>query len=306
VIDYFRENNVDCITQSSKKRKQNLDRSQVSCILRNPLYVRADKDVYQYFSSLGYEMIDDIEAYDSVHGLFWHTNADGSKFIKVAYHEGLVDSSVWLAVQDKKSHNQRIPHNREALNSWLIGLTKCTHCGYALNITYSWNTSQTILHRYYIDSGYYKANGCVSQRKKIKPDEVENAVFKAMKERIEQLEIAKKESEKPDSKTESIKADIIRLDEEISKLLDKLANADDVVFDYINKRIKELHTKKAALEESMRNQTRKHKKIDTSPLTEPLKNWDSLSVHERHEVAMTMIDVIYISDTDGIDIHFSI
>ena len=157
-----------------------------------------------------------------------------------------------------------------------------------------------------MDTGAYRAAGCLSKRLKTRPDEVENAVFKAMKERIEQLEIAKKESEKPDSKTESIKADIIRLDTEISSLLDKLANADDVVFDYINKRIKELHTKKAALEESLRNQTRKHKKIDTSPLTEPLKNWDNLSVHEKHEVAMTMIDVIYISDTDGIDIHFSI
>jgi len=190
-------------------------------------------------------MLDDIEAYDSIHGLFWHTNADGSKFIKVAYHEGLVDSKVWLAVQDKKSHNKRIPHNREALNSWLIGLTKCAHCGYGLNIMYSWNTSHTIQWRYYMDTGAYRAAGCLSKRLKIKPDEVENAVFKAMKERIEQLEIAKKESEKPDSKTESIKADIIRLDEEISKLLDKLANADDVVFDYINKRIKELHTKKS-------------------------------------------------------------
>ena len=306
VIDYFRENNINCIVPSPKKRKQNLDRSQVSKFLCNPLYVRADKDVYQYFSSLGYEMLDDIEAYDSVHGLFWHTNADGSKFIKVAYHEGLVDSATWLAVQDKKSHNKRIPHNREALNSWLIGLTKCAHCGYGLNIMYSWNTSHTIQWRYYMDTGAYRAAGCLSKRLKTRPDEVENAVFKAMKERIEQLEIAKKESEKPDSKTESIKADIIRLDEEISKLLDKLANADDVVFDYINKRIKELHTKKAALEESLRNQTRKHKKIDTSPLTEPLKNWDTLSVQEKHEVAMTMIDVIYISDTDGIDIHFSI
>ncbi|MBQ8941694.1 MAG: resolvase, partial [Firmicutes bacterium] len=83
-------------------------------------------------------------------------------------------------------------------------------------------------------------------------------------------------------------------------------DADDVLFDYINKRVKELHNKKAKFEESLRNQARKHKKIDTSPLTDPLKNWDDLSTREKHDVAMTMIDVIYLSDETGIDIHFSI
>ena len=306
IINYYREHNISCRLPSKNNVKRNLDRSQVSQILRNPLYVKADKDVYQYFLSLGYEMIDDIDAYDSVHGLFWHTNPDGSKFIKVAYHEGLVDSATWLAVQDKKSHNKRIPRNGSASNSWLTGLTKCAHCGYSLAISYAWNANHTIQWRCYHCKGFHRVNGCVKFRLQTRPNNVEEVVFKAMKERIEQLVITKKESTKSDSKTESIKADIIRLDEEIGKLMDKLANADDILFDYINKRIKELHAKKAALEESLRNQTRKHKQIDTSPLTEPLKNWDNLTVHEKHEVATTMIDVVYVSDETGIEIKFSI
>ena len=39
----------------------------------------------------------------------------------------------------------------------------------------------------------------------------------------------------------------------------------------------------------------KRKAIDTKPLEEPLKNWDSLTVQEKHDVAAEMIDVIYIS-----------
>ena len=42
------------------------------------------------------------------------------------------------------------------------------------------------------------------------------------------------------------------------------------------------------------------------PLSEPLKRWSDLSVHEKHEIALTMIEVVTISDETGIDIKFSI
>ena len=45
----------------------------------------------------------------------------------------------------------------------------------------------------------------------------------------------------------------------------------------------------------MQAKVRKRKAIDTKPLEEPLKNWDSLTVQEKHDVVAEMIDVIYIS-----------
>ena len=74
-------------------------------MLSNPLYVRADKNVYAYFQTLGFEIIDDVEAYDGVHGIFIHDNADGGKYVKVGYHEELVDAETWLRVQDKKARS---------------------------------------------------------------------------------------------------------------------------------------------------------------------------------------------------------
>ena len=56
-----------------------------------------------YFQSMGYEIIDEIESYDSIHGVFSHKDSDGKTYVKVGYHEGLVDSKTWLAMQDKKS-----------------------------------------------------------------------------------------------------------------------------------------------------------------------------------------------------------
>jgi len=308
VISYFKSHNID-VTQPSKRSKTgrtNMDRSHFSRLLQSPLYVRADKEVYRYLQGQGYELLDDVSAYNGINGLFRHTGTDGKDYIKVGYHEGLVDSGTWLAVQDKKAHNSKFGNNLKAKNSWLVGLSKCKHCGYAFNIVASWNKSHTVRWRYYIDSGYYRTESCIKSRLKLKPDDIEQAVYEAMKERLETLNIAKKENSKPDTETENTKAEILRINEEIRKLMDKLADADSVLFDYINERVSALHGRKTSLEEKLQAKDRKHKKIDIKPLEEPMNRWQELSVDEKHDIAVTMIDVIYLSDENGIDIHFSI
>ena len=284
-----------------------MDRSHFSRLLESPLYVMADVNVYQYLVSKGYEIIDDIEAYNGVHGLFKHKRPDGTEYIKVGYHKGLVDSETWLTVQDKKSRNKKIPNNGKAKNSWLVGIARCGHCGYSFTIVCSWNKSKTTLWRYYLDSGAHRANGCiVGNRPKIKPDQVEQAVFNAMQERLNSLVIAKTEAVKPCDETLQAQTEIARLDDEIRKLIDKLADADSVLFEYIQERVKSLHSKKSELEERLRTKARKHIEIDTAPLADPMSRWDSLDMSEKHALATTMLEVVYVSDVNGIDIRFAI
>jgi chromosome segregation ATPase len=135
---------------------------------------------------------------------------------------------------------------------------------------------------------------------------VEQEVFAAMKKRIESLEIAKREQSKPDTEVERIKADINRTENEIRKLLVKLAEADEVLSGYIQDRVKLLHAQKSEAEERLRNKTRKRKVIDTAPLSDPMERWDCLTTQEKHDLAVAMIDVVYVSDEKGIDIRFSI
>ena len=106
---------------------------------------------------------------------------------------------------------------------------------------------------------------------------------------------------------ESIKGDILKLDTEIRSLMDRMAEADDVVFAYIQQRIKELHSKKSELERKLQTKFRKRKAINTKPLTEPLAMWDTLTVQEKHDVAAEMIEVVYISHHgEDIEIRFGI
>ena len=251
---------------------------------------------------------DSVEAYDGVHGLFRHNHkrSDAETYIKVGYHEGIVDAETWLAVQDKKSHNRKVPSNGTAKSSWLTGITKCGNCGYSIATRNCLSRKKDKMWRYYIDKGYYMSNSCDEQFLKIRPDEAEQVIFEAMKQRLESLVIAKTEKVKPDTETENIKVEIIRLDDEIRKLMEKLADADSVLFDYIQERVKTLHAQKSEFDERLRAKIRKHKEIDTSPLEDPLSRWDELAINEKHAIAKTMLEVVYLSDENGIDIRFAI
>ena len=125
IVDYCLENGIEV----RHTKESDMDRSHFSRVLGVPLYVRADKEVYQYLTSTGVEIIDDIEAFNGVHGMFTHKRADGSVFVKMGYHKGLVDSETWLAVQDRKSQHKQVPRNTDAKNFWLVGLVKCASCG---------------------------------------------------------------------------------------------------------------------------------------------------------------------------------
>ena len=307
VLNHIKEHKLpSSAAESAGVKHRCMDRSEISRILENPLYVRADKNVYAFFLARGYTMIDDIDAYDGVHGLMWHKCNEEDRFIKVGYHEGLVDAEMWLAVQDKKSHNHKIPQSRGHIKSWLVGLVKCGHCGKALLITYNKNADRSKIWRYYKCTGVKTVKGCSkkSERLMLRPDDVEKAVFEAMKAHIAEFEVAKNSNRNKSSEAEKIRAELLRIETDSRKLIDRLIDADDVLFGYIQNKISELHAKKNEYEKQLLSIERKVKKIDTKPILDPLNRWDELTMEEKNALAKVMIDRIDITDEDGIAIHF--
>lgn len=212
----------------------------------------------------------------------------------------------WLRVQDKKSHNSKFNNNGVVLNSWLVGMMKCGNCGYAMHINHSTNR-QGRTYRYFFDYGRKTVQGCTHDyATELKPEQVEEIVYQEMCKRIEQLVIAKHESTKADPETEALRTEIIKVEEDINKLMDRLVDADDVLFKYIQDKVSKLHAQKSELEKKMQTKARKRKAIDTKPLEEPMKHWDELTVQEKHNVAVMMIDVVYVSDENGVEVVFSI
>ncbi|MCM1166286.1 MAG: recombinase family protein [Lachnospiraceae bacterium] len=293
-------NEIDALRENKKSSISDLRN-----MLRNPLYVKADSEVYKYLAGKGVKMYDDISAYDGNHGVFLHGKRSETPFAKVGYHEGIVDSALWLAVQDKLDGHNKVRQNHEAVNSWLVGLTKCAYCGYC--IIWHENTIKSgKSYLYLVDGGWTKPNRCVKRTLTMRPAELEDEVFAEMQKRVKQLEIAKKKRTKPNTAAEKAKAEIVRIDEEINGLIDKLPKANDILVEQINKRVTELTKRKGELSRELLARERKEHDVDTAPLLEPLNRWNELSMQEKHDVAATMIEVIYVSDENGVDIRFSI
>ena len=118
-----------------------LIRSMLAQLLRNPVYVRADMDVYRFFRSHGTNIVSSPEQFDGIHGCYLYQGRDAQTdklqnlkghMLVVAPHEGLVSSEQWLNCRIKLMRNKTIQANRKAVNTWLAGKVKCGNCGYAL------------------------------------------------------------------------------------------------------------------------------------------------------------------------------
>ena len=265
IINYFRDNNIQYLRTDKYGRNHNgkLNVSSLSAILKNPMYVRADKEVYAYFISKGYDVLDEPESYDGIHGVYLRKNGNSGYYVKIGNHEGIVEASVCLSVQDKKSHNITFTSMGKAKNSWVVGLVKCKECGHAINIDKHIKKSGKIF-RYNIDYGWSTIEGCVGRSFPInKAELLEDAVFEAMSNRISELKIEKQEKFAVDTETEVLKSEILKIGDEIHQLMGKMAYADSVVFEYIQERINTLHSKKKEIERKIQTKARKQKSIET-------------------------------------------
>jgi len=148
-----------------KKRGMPWSRTQMAALLKNPIYVRADRSIYQFYSGLGVSIVNSPEDFIGSNGCyFYHSRipssasdpAPESGHLVLAPHMGIVSSELWLACRTKNLEAARIRPRQKARNTWLAGKIKCGHCGYAL-IEKHFATSG---HRYFICSNRMNTKTC--------------------------------------------------------------------------------------------------------------------------------------------------
>ena len=126
------------------KTKNNKDftRFTIREILTNPVYVEADKNIYDYFKTLGCEIYSALSDFNGKHGVMAYNKTiqksgesnkkrDYSEWIiAVGKHTPLIESDKWLEVQNlimqNKNKSFRKPKSSIAL---LSGLLHCSDCG---------------------------------------------------------------------------------------------------------------------------------------------------------------------------------
>ncbi len=111
-----------------------------STILKNPIYVKADSDIYDYYERYDVQMVTDVSMFTGEYGaqLYGHTkhrpdNSDWSDMkLVLLTHNGIIDSDIWLRYQRKLEKNKQITNSYSNQTSCLSGKVICEKCGHTM------------------------------------------------------------------------------------------------------------------------------------------------------------------------------
>lgn len=285
------------ITKDScvNNRGKNWNTVRISELMRNPVYVMADVNVYMFFKQQGANLCNPIEDFDGMHGcyLFSGENTNRKTWdlegqnVVIAPHNGFIPSDIWLTCRKKLLGNHQIK-TCKAKNSWLAGKVKCGCCGYAMTI----KKSKTRAGRYFVCSG--RANKiCDTPMPTIYADEFEKLIEGKITEKLTNIVIKPKAESVSNNEIIKLRADILNIENSIDTLIDKLTEADSTTASYINQKIKKLDSEKTELlQQISRLEEAESKLPDFKALTNVMSVWDKLSFDDKRDVVQLIIDRI--------------
>lgn len=285
------------------------DSAKISRLLKNPAYVKADVDIYNYFKSMGCVFHNEITEYVGKNGLYVYGNnvSTSTKFqnlegyhVTIAPHKGVIDSKTWLKCQYKLSKNKQIKNTGKSKHSWLSGLTKCKKCGYSMNINKAQLSAKNKTYAtYFRCSGRALKKICDS--KSVRVEEVEKLVtyeiFDYVNTFNNTLEI---DAIREDKKINELKMSISNIENEIENLIDNLAAAKGAAMKYINKRIEKLDGELNILQKQLGELSQSDVMNDKAivELKELLSMWDELKLEDKKRIAYKLINKVHINKTD--------
>ena len=273
-----------------------LSRATLSVILRNPIYVMADLDIYEFYKSQGTDIYNNAADFAGTNGCYLYQGRDvqerKNKHLKdqilvVAPSEGLVSADVWLRCRKKLMANTTFQNGRKAKNTWLAGKVKCGRCGYALMSV--GNPSGVQYLRCSKRADNKSCPGCGTLRTR----EFERFIYGEMVKKLAQFQTLTGKREKVNPKLTALNVELARVEDEIEKLLNTLTGASAVLISYANTKIEELDAQRQTLSKeiaALSAETMSPEQIKR--LSVYLNRWEEIDFDDRRQVADGLISQI--------------
>jgi len=133
--------------------------TQLYSILKNPHYVEATEDIYNYFESLGCIMATDKSKFDGQHGIIVYGRTKGGKkkihtlntsdnwIVSVGLHKPLISADKWLTVQRCFGKNIMDKTRKHEIGI-LKGIVKC-RCGCTMKVQHKVDKTYNKIYDYY-------------------------------------------------------------------------------------------------------------------------------------------------------------
>ena len=287
----------------------------VSRILKNPVYVKANAEVYNYVLSKGANMNNPVEDYAGENGcLVYGSVAErkGGKFVNyenyyvtIGLHKGIIEPSLWLAVQsvmDEKAHHGNLGTGTA---SWLQGLIKCK-CGYTCYIKrYANKSNPNKVYRYLYCRGR-RNNSCPYPRNMPEVSRVEAIVKDELLAYLRQLKkIPDIKIQKDRPEINALKIKVAQIDAKIDRLICQLTEGSEITSQYLNRSMEQLHNEKKAYTDTIsRIQLQENRAAESGiDIDSVINHWERLALDEKKAIAKTIIRQIILEGKD-IEIQF--
>lgn len=202
----------------------NFTPSTLGSILRNPVYVIADDEVFKYLKNKNFDV---IGIPDNKHGLLTYAKNSSNPIAAVANHFGIISSEKWLRVQKLLDNNsEKAPRAGTSKNTLLSGILKCGLCGANMRTSYKYSSNKNIT--YYV-CGKKKSYGVSACNcKNIRSDIIEPLAIDSIKK--VNVESMKKEFEKSILVNKESKNDTeIKINKLNSSIIEKQDYVDNLV-----------------------------------------------------------------------------
>lgn len=276
----------------------------VSRILANPVYVRANADVYSYFRSRGAVLHNDVSEFAGVCGCTVYGRRQGktkSKFrdlsgenIQLNRHEGLISADDWLQVQYRLNENCALKNTGSGSNSWLSGMIRCGFCGYAVSVVNGQRNGKR-----YVYCGGRKHHVCQHNKSGVTFEMIEDSVASVLLEHAKKLQYySADKAGADDSVINALKARKIMLEDEIRNVVDSFTQAENALLR------EKLNDKMGLLERQIQDTdaciTEHSMKVklpnDTSEIFQLLESWSSLETDVKKSIARLLIAQVRVWD----------
>lgn len=268
-------------------------------IIRNPVHVKCDADIYAYFKSLGVTITSELKDFTGDYGGLLvgkrgaasrKRNAMKDAKFSLGNWNGYIPSDIYLEAQYKLHSNMQVGNSGKGKHTWLTGLIKCAYCKMAMVVAVD---PQSHIRRFKCSG---RAQHICDHLTTLKLDEVENEV-------THQIEAALKNCyndaviEEPVGVSNSSKIRLQEIEDKINNFMNCIAEgqANDKLIQIINGEVEKLLTEQKEILEQAAEQPRRNKKY-----LEPIE-FEKLDFDNKKMVAASLIDKIYIY-TDEIEI----
>ena len=276
---------------------KDLTRGFLSQLLRNPAYVIADLDVYEFFKSQGTYIVNEAADFEGGNGCYLYQSRDVAEnkntqlrdqILVLAPHKGFVPSSIWLKCRKKLMNNTTFQSGRKARNTWMAGKVKCGRCGYALMSV--GNSTGTQYLRCSKRADNKSCEGCG----KLKTHDFESFIFGEMAKKMSQFEsLIGGNEDRVDPRITALQIELAKVDEEIEKLLDTLSGANPILLSYANSKIEALDTKRQNLVKEIADLSAEvMSPRQIRELSNHIHNWENISFEDRRKVVDGLITQI--------------